>query len=134
MRRLIMLALLLFAAQVEAQQFTLTTPVARTSVAKIKVDVFHFERGSLSARIGLVYQDSSNVDIPSPALPTTFTVPSAAAAAGGPCTSATTLNGLAGAMNVARSGEPAGNAAAQQFRILGYLSDQGCFPAGTVAQ
>lgn len=135
MKRLILglIAALLLAQPAQAQDKTLTTPVTFANATKIKIDQFAFDRLSGNVSIRVVYQTAGNVDIPPQNLPggtlTKFSIPSAA---GSPCTSATTLSGLAGAMNVTRSGETGGNAQIQQFRIIGYLSDQGCLPAGTL--
>jgi hypothetical protein len=106
-----------------AQEATINSPIARSSIAKYKIDLFYFQRGTTSLLIDVVSQDSSNVDIST----TRFSVPSVA---GSPCTSATSISGLAGAMNTTRSGETGSNQRIQQFRQLGYLSDQGCL--GTV--
>jgi hypothetical protein len=112
-----------------AQEATLNSSVSRTSITKVKIDTFHFDRNGLSVVIGLVYQDSGNADVPAPGLTTSFTIPSAA---GVPCTSATTLGGLAGAMNAVRASETGTEPRKQQFRILGYLADQGCLTGVTL--
>jgi hypothetical protein len=133
MRRLLLVLFILVAPLVLAQDKTLTTPVTFSNATKVKIDQFAFDRAASAVSIRLVYQTSGDVDVPAANLPsstlTKFIIPSPA---GSPCTSATTLNGLAGAMNVVRSGETGTNARIQQFRIVGYLSDQGCLPAGTL--
>jgi len=133
MRRLLLILVLLAAQLASAQDKTLTTPVTFSNATKVKIDQFAFDRTASAVSIRVVYQTSGDVDVPAANLPpstlTKFIIPSAA---GAPCTSATTLNGLAGAMNAVRSGETGTNARIQQFRIVGYLSDQGCLPAGTL--
>lgn len=132
MKRLTILSALLalgVASCVMAQEAALNSPVSRSSIAKVKIDAFSFDRVNGAVVIGLIYQDSANVDISNPGLASRYTIPSAA---GSPCTSATTLNGLAGAMNATRNGETGSNARIQQFRILGYLADQGCLSGVTL--
>lgn len=107
------------------QEASLSTPIARNSEAKYKIDTFTFSRASSSVGISVVVQDSSNNDIRT----ANYSIPSPA---GSPCTSATTLNGLAGAMNAVRASETGTNARIQQFRILGYLVDQGCLTGVTL--
>jgi len=133
MRRLLLIFMLLAASMASAQDKALTTPVTFSTATKIKIDQFAFDRIGGTVSIRIVYQTAGDVDVPAANLPpstlTKFLIPSAA---GSPCTSATTLAGLAGAMNATRSGETGGAARIQQFRIVGYLSDQGCLPAGTL--
>jgi hypothetical protein len=130
MKKFPLVLVLLLAPFAYAQEATINTPITRSSITKIRIDSFAFTRSASSVSIGVVYQDATNADVPTPSLTTSFTIPSAA---GAPCTSATTLNGLTGAMNATRSGETGANARIQQFRILGYLSDQGCLTGVTLA-
>lgn len=112
-----------------AQEATITAPVSRASVAKVKIKTFACDAPSLSCVINLRYQDSSNNDIADSDIKALgyvqqINVPSASAA---PCTSGTTLAGLATAMNNVRATETGTSPRIQQFRILGYFSDQGCY-------
>ena len=120
------LILILAALPVAAQEATLNSSVSRSSITKIKIDTFYCDR-TPQCKIATIKQDSSNVDIEQGAQ--VFFIPSAA---GQPCTSATTVSGLAGAMNVTRATETGANARIQSFRILGYLSDQGCLSGVTL--
>lgn len=131
MRRVLLLLVVMLPAVVSGQQWNLTVPISRASVAKVRIKNFNCT-DLPQCVIDLVYQDSSDNVLTGNGVPSTqFTVPSAA---GSPCTSATTFGALMGAMKASRSGEPAGNAAAMSYRILGYLSDQGCFAAGSLNQ
>jgi hypothetical protein len=136
MKRL--LFLLLLASAASAQQGNLDVPVARTSVARVKIANFNVTRSPVQCVIDVFYTDASDVEIiPEAALNlrASYTVPSAA---GDPCTSATAYicaNGggcLADKMNTARAGETGTSQRRQQFRVLGYLSDQGCLPNVTL--
>lgn len=114
---------------VSGQEATINSPVAQSSIAKVKLGVFSCDPVSLTCNYSFRYLDSGNNQIADAAITAlgfvrSLTIPSAA---GSPCTSATTINGMAGAMNVARSGETGANARIQQFRQLGYFFDQGCF-------
>lgn len=132
MRRIFVI-LLLVPCITNAQDKSLSTPLTFSNATKVVINTVSEDRKSLSAAIRIGYQDASGNDIPDNQLPPgtqiKFAIPSAA---GQPCTSATTFGGLEGARNVTRSGETGANARIQQFRVLGYLSDQGCLPAGTV--
>ena len=134
MKRIVFVAaaILALATGASAQEASLTSPVARGNVTKIKVDQFVFSRPN-SIAIRVVYQDATDVDAPVADLPantpTKFTIPSAI---GQPCTSATTINGMAAAMNNSRTGETGSDGRKQQFRILGYLVDQGCITGVTL--
>jgi hypothetical protein len=119
-----------------AQEATITAPVARNSVAKVKINTFACDAVAGSCTLTLRYLDSSNnliapSDIATLGYVTTIAVPSGA---NQPCTSGTTLSGLATAMNNTRATETGTAPRIQQFRILGYFSDQGCYSqAVTVA-
>lgn len=127
---LLTMLVVLAAPQVPAQSFNLTTPVTQPSEEKYRVKQYHLDdTGTVAAPnplavIGISVRDSGNTkEI------RTFNVviPSTA------CGSAT-VNGLATAEDTERSGEPAGALGKKNFRILGYLSDNGCgFPAGTLS-
>lgn len=127
MRRLI--PLILLALPLGAQEATITSPVSRASVAKVKIRTFQCDAANLSCQVTLRYQDSSNnaiadSDIATLGFVASINVPSAS---GAPCTSGTTLAGLATAMNSVRASETGTSPRIQQFRILGYFSDQGCY-------
>lgn len=105
-----------------SQEATLTTPVTHASEAKYKIRAFTVLNpvgGSVAATVELSSQDSSNNEITT----LTYTVPGCGTS---------TISGLAGAMNVARSGETGAEARKQAFRILGYLKDVNCLPANTL--
>lgn len=101
---------------------TLSAPVARTSEAKYKIRSFNAVTiGTNSIQIDLSVQDSANAEIrvlacavPDSAHPTA------------------TFGGMATAMITVRATETGGDAAKLAFRILGYLSDNGYFPAATL--
>lgn len=111
---------------VGAQELTLTTPVTYPSETKYRIrKIFQDATSALvQTTIEISAQSSGgaeiryfNVSIPSPA-----------------CGSATSAT-LETASTTARAGEPAGALARAQYRILGYLSDNGCgFPAHTLNQ
>lgn len=117
-------------AEAAAQSASYNTPITQASVASVIVDTFSFSRNTSSVNIGVVYRDASLNPLNGTGLTPAFAIPSTTGQAGAVCT--TTLNGLAGAMNTARSGETGGNARIQQFRILGYLSDQSCLTGVTL--
>lgn len=116
-------------AEADAQTADYNTPITRNAIAKIKIKFFAFDADAGTVGITVKYLDSGNVELLNTGLSTKFAIPSSA---GQPCTSATTLVGLAGAMNAARSGETGNAGRIQLFRTTGYLFDQGCFTGGTI--
>ena len=129
------LLVLLLAPALFAQDLTLTSPVARGSVAKVKIGNFSCTRSPNRCTIDLFYTDASDVDLLGQGVPLAQYVVPSLAAPDGPCTSTTSLTGnpsLLRAMANTRSGETGNDARIMSFRILGYLSDRGCFAAGTL--
>jgi hypothetical protein len=104
-----------------AQEATLASPVPRTTVTKAKIRSFNVALNPANASVEVSLQDAGNVEvavqpnvIPDPAHP------------------GATVNGLATAMVTVRSGETGSDARKLQYRILGYLSDQGYLGASTI--
>lgn len=131
MRKTLALIVFLLAAVAplaSAQAIDLTTPITQASVARYRVQ--NVNESATGPAVGLVLtaHDSSNNVLP-PSLWLSFSVPSPA---GSPCTSALTISGYAGARSTAVGGEPAGNAAKQNYRIIDWLRVQGCFPPGSM--
>src|SRR5688572_16557294 len=101
--------------------FTLATPVTRSSETKYTVDRLDIRRSG-QAFVEVVAQDSGGLeDIRRFA----FTVPDTAHPSA-------TLANFIGALLNARSGETGTNARRANFRVLGYLVDQSYLPAGTL--
>lgn len=123
MRRLIPLAVLFVtSAGALAQEASLASPVARTSEAKYRVRSFYVQNppaGTATATIDISVQDSSNNEIRT----ASFSVPGCGT---------TTVGGLITAMITVRSTETGADSRKLQFRVIGYLSDQGCLPASTL--
>jgi hypothetical protein len=122
MKRLIPIVALLFVALLSsAQTATYNTPVSRSSETKIIVTNFHVLRDCACATIDLEVQDSNgvvirpqSVGIPDPNIPTA------------------SLVGLTAAMETVRATETGNAIRKMNFRILGYLSDQGYLSGVTV--
>ena len=101
---------------------TLSSPVTRTSEAKYKIRSFNAVTvGTNTVQVDVSVQDSGNNEIrvfgcvvPDPAHP------------------GATFGGMATAMITVRASETGADAAKLAFRILGYLSDNGYFPAATL--
>lgn len=122
MRKLIPLVLLLIAPVLYAQEAGLTSPVARTSEAKFKIRSFNATvTGTNSVSVDVSIQDSGNAEIRVVA----FTVPDSTHPGA-------TFAGMASAMVTVRATETGGDARKLAFRILGYLADNGYFPASTL--
>lgn len=116
---------------VSAQQTNFGTPVVRASIHHAKIVNESCTRNPNQCIVDIVYQDVSDNDILDTGFRTQWTIPVGAAPAG-PCTSSLDLNGNPSyfrARNTARSGETGSEPRIQQFRILGYLFDRGCFTA-----
>jgi hypothetical protein len=122
MRKLILLTLILAALPIFAQQATLNTPNARSSETKIVIVDFSVKRDCACAYIVAEYQDNSN----NATHQQTFNVPD-------PNVPALTLQGLVGAMDSTRATETGANTRKMQFRILGYLVDNGALSGVTLA-
>ena len=104
------------------------TAITQVNITKVKIQNFNFDADSNTVTMRLKYQDASNNTLIGPAVPNAnFATPSSA---GAPCTSSTTLGGLALAMNNPVGGETGTEPRKQQARILNYMLGQGCLPAG----
>lgn len=124
MRKLIPL-LLLLGASLYAQEATLTSPVARGSEAKYKIRSFVVVNppgATASASIDISVQDSGNNEI----RVASFSIPDATHPGA-------TVGGLVTAMMTVRATETGADTRKMQFRVLGYYSDQGYFPAVSLA-
>lgn len=122
MRKLIPLFVLLFAGVVYAQEAGLTSPVARSSEAKYKIRSFNAVTvGTNTVQVDISVQDASGNEI------RVFgaTVPDSAHPTA-------TFGGMATAMITVRASETGTDARKLAFRILGYLADNGYFPAATL--
>jgi hypothetical protein len=115
MRKLIVALIVLISAGVaSAQEATITTPVTRTSEAKYTIAEFHVVVSPLAAQVEVAVKDSGNVEIRR----ITAKVPD-------PTHAGASVAGLNTAMMTIRATETGTDLRKQQFRILGYLSDQG---------
>jgi hypothetical protein len=122
MRKLILLTLILAALPIFGQQATLNTPNARSSETKIVIVDFSVKRDCACAYIVAEYQDASN----NATHQATYNVPDSNIPA-------LTLQGLVGAMLTTRATETGVNTRKMQFRILGYLVDNGALTGVTLA-
>lgn len=113
------LAFALLAPLVPAQEATLTTPVTRTSEAKQTVRTLNITQAQATIEVSI--QDSSNAEI----RVATYVVPDAARPTA-------TVAGVLTALDTARSGETGGAMRRANFRILGFLQDNGYLPAATL--
>lgn len=122
MRKIAYLIAFLVTLPLFAQQATVTSPVARSAETKhIFVD-FAFKRDCVCTTIVTEYQDAGGnatrqvrYDVPDPNFPSA------------------TLQGLAGAMISVRATETGTNLRKLQFRVLGYLADNGYLAGETLA-
>lgn len=122
MRKLLILALLFIAQIAYAQEAGLTVPVSRSSEAKFKIRSFSATvTGTNTISVDVSVQDSGNSEIRVAA----FTVPDATHPGA-------TFAGMATAMVTVRATETGGDARKLAFRILGYLADNGYFPANSL--
>ena len=117
----IIVAFLAFAGLASAQEATLSAPVARASESKLTVK--RLDLTATQAIISLSVQDTGNneiryfnVVVPDPA----------------PATAAATVAGLVTAIDTVRATETGGALRKLQFRLLGYLFDQGYLPGVTL--
>ena len=113
--------LLLTAVSASAQEATLNAPVARPSESKLTVK--RLDLTANQAVISLSVQSSAseeiryyNLVVPDPS----------------PATASATVSGLVTAIDTARPTETGGVLRRLNFRILGYLFDQGYLPAATL--
>jgi hypothetical protein len=106
-----------------AQEATLSAPVARASEAKYRIRRFEINTAGSpnTAVIEISVQDSDGFEI------RYFNV---ALPGSSPCNG--TVAGLATAMMTTRATETGADGRKLQFRVLGYLSDQGCLPGVTL--
>jgi hypothetical protein len=121
MKKLTLAALIFVAIIASAQTATYNTPVSRSSETKVIVTNFHVLRDCACATIDLEVQDvngvairSQSVGIPDPNIPSA------------------SLAGLVTAMETVRATETGNAIRKMNFRILGYLSDQGYLSGVTV--
>jgi hypothetical protein len=122
MRKALFVLIALVALPVFAQQATLNTPATRAAEHHVVIVDFSVKRDCACAYIVVEYQDASNnathqqmVNVPDPNIP------------------ALTLQGLVGAMDVTRATETGVATRKMQFRILGYLADNGALTGVTLA-
>lgn len=115
------LVLGLAAVAAAAQEATLTVPVTRTSEAKIIVDRLTLDRAGPTVLVETLLRDSADGDIRR----VNYVVPDSAHAGA-------TVAGFVTAMFTVRAGEAGSNPRKLNFRVLGYLADNGYFPAHTL--
>jgi predicted secreted protein len=116
---------LLLAPIVLAQEVTLTAPIVRASGTKYKIRGFQVVNpptGAPGASVDVSVQDASNNEISTLG----FQIPDVAHAGA-------TVPSLITAMMTVRATETGTDSRKMQFRVLGYFSDQGYFPAGSIA-
>ena len=123
MKRIILSLLLLsLAGLASAQEATLSAPVARPSEAKLTVK--RLDLTAVQAVISISVQSSVgdeiryyNLVVPDPS----------------PATASASISGLVTAIDTVRATETGGVLRRLNFRILGYLFDQGYLPGVTLA-
>lgn len=122
MKRLFISILLMTAVSASAQEATLNSPVARPSEAKLTVK--RLDLTATQAIISISVQTAAseevryyNLVVPDPA----------------PSTQSATVVGLVTAIDTVRATETGGVLRRLNFRILGYLLDQGYLPGVTLA-
>ena len=121
MRKLISLLLVAYLGSVVlfAQDATLTSPITQTKLKVRSFVVVNPPAGTASANIELSSQDAGNNEVAQIAR----TIPGCGTA---------TVPGLVTAMMTVRATETGTDTRKMQFRVIGYLSDQGCLPASTL--
>ena len=124
MRHSISLAVILglLTGGLSAQDATLTSPLTHASETKFKVRSFFVNNppvGAASASIEISSQDSGNNEITT----LRYSIPGCGTA---------TVTGLVTAMMTVRATETGSDVRKMQFRVIGYLNDQGCLPAATL--
>lgn len=125
MKKLIPLVVLLTVAVgafVLAQDASLTTPVTRTSETKYVVGQVFLDFTANVGYVETIVRDAGNNEIRRVRVQ----------APGSACSTPPTWTGLLNAMGTARGGETGVPERRGHFRILGYLSDNGCLPASTI--
>ena len=118
MKRLLLSLLVLTAVSASAQEATLSSPVAQPSEAKLVLQRFDCNFVSNQCVISLNVMDSGktatiryfNLVVPDPAHPTA------------------TFAGILGAAGTTRATETGGAERRANFRVIGYLFDQGYLP------
>lgn len=123
MRKILLaFGLIVLALPCSAQEATLNTPVVRPSEAKQRVRNFNISaQGVPQATIEISVQDSTDNEIRY----FNVVVPGC-----GPQTA--TVAGIFLALDTVRATENAGQLRRSNFRLLGYLFDQGCLPGVTL--
>ena len=99
-----------------AQEATINTPITRNSEAKYKITLFVVSTSPATANVEVAVQDSSNNEIRR----VMNVIPD-------PAHTGATVTGLITAMITVRATETGTDTRKIQFRVLGYLSDQGYF-------
>ena len=123
MKSLSLVLILGLGAFIFAQEADLNTPVTHPSEAKYRIRSFYVQNPPIGAATGTVdisVQDSSNNEIRILSL----AVPGCGTSA---------IGGLLTAMVTVRATETGSDSRKLQFRVIGYLSDQGCLPASTIS-
>jgi len=128
MKKIVILGLILiFSLQARAQEATLNTPITRSSETKYKVEILNFTRSPAQADLTIAVQDSSNVTIRTIA----FTIPGATA-----CPTVTVGNLMTAMITIIPGPSPAAETGTDarkiQYRLLNYLSVQGCISGVTL--
>jgi hypothetical protein len=104
-----------------AQEITLTAPVVRNSGTKYTITLFVVSTTPATANIEIALKDAGNVEISR----VMNVIPD-------PAHAGATVAGLVTAMVTVRATETGSDVRKMQFRVLGYLNDQGYLPAGTL--
>jgi len=123
MRKLLAFLFIIAAVGVWAQEAPLSTPITRSSETKVKIRVFtvtNLQGLPATGSIQLSVQDAANIETRA----TGVDLPGTS-----PCNG--TVPGLNTAMITVRAGETGNDSRKIQYRILGYLFDQGCLPGFT---
>lgn len=122
MRKLFILAVLVLAAlPAAAQEATLNAPVARNSEAKQTVSQLTIIASPAQVNVEVSVKDASNVEIRRQ----TYVIPDAAHPGA-------TVGGFVTALINVRATETGSDPRKANFRVLGYLSDQGYLPGVTL--
>src|SRR5678815_2719615 len=123
MRKLIPLLIvgLLGLPAIFAQEVTLTSPVVRNNGTKYTISLFVVSTSPATANIEIALKDSGNVEISR----TMNVIPDVSHPGA-------SVAGLVTAMMTVRATETGSDVRKMQFRVLGYLNDQGYLPAGTL--
>lgn len=114
MKKLILLLALLLPSVVVAQEATISAPVARSSEAKLRLASLTLDFVANTAQVLVAVQDSTNSEIRT----VRFVVPDAARPAA-------TFPGVLTAIGTSRGGETGGAERRGNFRLIGFLLDNG---------